>query len=279
MNERQTLLALHCILPRPWNNLKAVFQDLQHYPLHADTYKLPKNFHSDWAWIQTIDLDRYYTQRSIQTITIFDADYPKKLREIYDPPAVLYVKGNSSLLASSTVAIIGSREATDYSFQCIELIMPAIARLGFTVCSGMAIGADGMAHSSCLKHDVPTIAVLGSGYNYVYPKRHHYLFEHLIQKNLVITEYPPSVRPEPHQFIARNRIISGLSQAIIITEARKKSGTMSTADFALDEGKELFTFPGSIFSSLTEGPHLLIQEGANVIHSVDNFEQSLAELR
>lgn len=132
-----------------------------------------------------------------------------------------------------------------------------------------------MAHRAALRVPVPTVAILGNGFHYVYPKQHEALFRSLCETELVLSEYPPNASPMPHQFIARNRLISGLSKAVVITEAAEKSGTMSTADFAIDLGKDVATFPGRIDSPLSVGPHLLIQQGAQLIQNTTDFRDFL----
>ncbi|WP_342525838.1 DNA-processing protein DprA [Chryseomicrobium sp. FSL W7-1435] len=272
MNDKQRLIALHSLIPWPWNRLKPIFDTLQHHS--TLTTPIPQIVQEQWTKAQTFPFEAFYTKHSITLITIFDTDYPEQLKNLHDPPAVLYIRGNPSLLKSAIVAIIGSRKSTHYSEHCINSIMPFIKLHTKTVCSGMAIGADTMAHQAAIAHETPTIAILGSGFHQIYPKTNHKLFEEMVTKHLVITEYPPQTMPAPHQFIARNRLISGLSQAVIITQAEKKSGTMSTVDFALDLGKEVYTFPGKIDSVLSEGPHSLIQQGAILLHSSADFTDS-----
>lgn len=276
MKNRQLLLALHSLYPRPWHQLQPLYQSLLSSNETNTTF--PEHFSRDWKRVERFDFERYYHQQAIRPITIFDADYPSEWQHMHDPPAVIYTKGNIRHLQYSYIAVIGARKATPYSKQCIEQILPVICEMGYGICSGMALGADGMAHQAARSVPVPTIAILGSGFHHIYPKQHTELFHSLCENDLVVTEYPPNASPMPHQFIARNRLISGLAKAVVITEATEKSGTMSTADFAIEAGKDVATFPGSIFSVLSKGPHLLIQQGAQLIHTRQDFEEFLLRI-
>lgn len=276
LSNRNLLLSLHYLLPRPWNKLEVLYSHLTNETPFS--HEFPNSFHTDWPKIKDIDFESYYRVKGIVPITILDENYPESLKHIFDPPSVLYTRGNSDLLKTNQLAIIGSRKASTYSAQCIDLIAPVIKDYQYTICSGMARGADAMAHLTAMQHDIPTIAILGSGFDHVYPREHQPLFDVLSRDHLVLSEYPPTTTPKPHQFVARNRIISGLSKAVIVTEAALKSGTMSTVDFALEEGKELLTFPGSVFSELSKGPNQLIQQGAFVVTDEQIFRDFLQSL-
>lgn len=273
MSNRQTLLALHSLYPRPWPQLQPLYSDLLSPTIIKPSY--PENFSRDWKRVEHFNFERYYHQQQIRPITIFDSDYPSDWKELHDPPAVVYAKGNLHHLRYPYIAIVGARKATTYSEHCIKLLLPAIRERGYGICSGMALGADGMAHQGALSLPVPTVAILGNGFHFIYPKQHEKLFNDLCETDLVLTEYPPNAPPMPHQFIARNRLISGLAKAVVITEAAEKSGTMSTADFAIDAGKDVATFPGQVFSPLSMGPHLLIQQGAQLIQNTTDFRDFL----
>lgn len=273
MSNRQLLLALHSLYPRPWPQLRPLYTALLSPTTNHP--KFPDHFSRDWKRVEHFDFDRYYNHHQIHPLTIFDSDYPSDWKELHDPPAVVYAKGNLLHLRYPYIAIVGAREATAYSASCIQQILPVICARGFGICSGMAKGADGMAHQAALTVPVPTIAVLGSGFQFIYPKQHERLFQTLCETELVLTEYPPNAAPMPHQFIARNRLISGLAKAVVITEAAEKSGTMSTADFAVDLGKDVATFPGRIDAPLSVGPHLLIQQGAQLIQNTADFSEFL----
>lgn len=273
MNKRQHLLALHSLLPWPWNRLKPIYNYLiSSHTASLAPPKIPNVVQQKWSEALTFPFDVYYEQHMITPITIFDDSYPPRLKELHDPPAVVYIKGHAELLEKRVLAIIGSRKATSYSKECIAQFMPYFKDQDWVVCSGMAVGADTMAHEAALVHEVPTIAVLGSGFQFIYPTSNRNLFEHLAKDHLVISEYPPHTAISPHQFIARNRIISALSDGLLVTEAEKKSGTMSTVEFSLDLGKEVYTVPGRIDSPLSAGPHILIQQGAHLLHSIEDLQ-------
>lgn len=216
------------------------------------------------------DIEAFYVQHQIFPIFYGDVDYPQSLYDMYDPPAVLYAKGNRALLATNKIAMIGSRQATSYSQQIIQWLMPQCKQQNLTIVSGLARGADTMAHTAAVAHQCPTIAVLGHGFQYMYPPEHATLAEHLGQQHLLLTEYPYHCAPQRWHFPMRNRIISGLSEAIIVTEAAKKSGTMSTVEYALEHGKDIYAVPGNIFSPLSEGPNALIAEGATPLTTLEN---------
>lgn len=276
MNKRQQLLALHSLIPWPWNRLRPIFDYLtSSHPFPTEIPNIPNVVLQKWPEASTFPFDLYYEQHTITPITIFDTSYPVRLKELHDPPAVIYIKGHAELLQKRTMAIIGSRKATSYSKECIAQFMPYFKEQNWGICSGMAVGADTMAHEAALSHDVSTVAVLGSGFQFIYPPSNRKLFERLVNHHLVISEYPPHTAISPHQFIARNRIISALSDGLLVTEAEKKSGTMSTVEFSLDLGKEVFTVPGRIDSPLSAGPHFLLQQGAQLLHSIEDLHHIL----
>ncbi|OGH67461.1 MAG: DNA protecting protein DprA [Candidatus Magasanikbacteria bacterium RIFCSPHIGHO2_02_FULL_50_9b] len=198
------------------------------------------------------------------TIVQGDAAYPALLAQIEGPPKELYVRGNAALLQTTCFSVVGSRSVSDYGRRAIELIVPPIARL-FTIVSGMALGADAMAHCVALNQGTPTIAVLGCGVDddSLYPRSHVSLAHRILDSGgCLVSEYPPGTRANPIFFPARNRIVAGLSRGVLITEAARDSGSMITARFALDNGRDVFAIPGSIFSPLCEGTNDLLRQGA-----------------
>lgn len=218
-----------------------------------------------------------YEKHNIIPIAYNDNSYPESLLKLYDPPAILYTKGDLSLLANEKkIAIIGSRKATSYSEKSIEKILPPLIKQHYVIVSGLARGADTLAHRKTIEMDGKTIGVLGTGFFNIYPKENEDLAKIMSKSHLLVTEYPPYITPKKWNFPMRNRIISGLSLGVVITEAKKKSGTVSTMEHALENGKEIFAVPGSIHSDLSEGPHHLILEGAKPIW---NGHQILEELR
>lgn len=195
-------------------------------------------------------------------------DYPEHLKQLIDPPAILYTKGDLELLKKENkVAIIGARKATTYSKRAMEQIVPPLVEHDMIIVSGLAKGADTMAHQTTIDYGGRTIAVLGSGFFHIYPKQNMQLADYMATDQLLVTEYPPYHPPAKWTFPMRNRIISGLSQVLVITESTERSGTMSTIEHALDHGKEVYAVPGPIDSSLSLGPNQLINEGAQPIWS------------
>ncbi len=197
-------------------------------------------------------------------ITFNDPSYPQALKYTVDPPAVLYCLGRLKP-DELCVAVVGSRKATWYGLDMSKKLSYELARHGVTIVSGMARGVDSKAHFGALEAGGRTIAVLGCGVDIVYPKENRSLMEEICKKGAVISEYLPGTEPIPFNFPARNRIISGLSQGVIIVEASEKSGSLITADYALEQGKDVFAVPGNINSTNSSGTNRLIREGARII--------------
>ncbi len=205
----------------------------------------------------------------MKVIEITQKEYPKSLLKIYDPPKKLYVMGDESILNNFGIAIVGSRNATDYGRKITKSISYGLAKKGINIISGMAKGIDSEAHIGALLAKGKTVAVLGSGFDYIYPKENINLFWKIIENGgAVITEYEKNVRPIPTNFPKRNRIISGLSSGVVVTEATEKSGSLITADCALEEGKEIFAVPGSVFSRNSKGTNELIKQGAKLTENI-----------
>ena len=206
----------------------------------------------------------------IEEISIKNNEYPNQLKNIYDPPAKLYVLGNRYILNQKNFAIVGSRKATEYGKKVAMQISKELSENGLNIVSGLAIGIDSYAHLGCLqvKDAGKTIAVLGSGLDVIYPKENRKLAEQIINSGgCIISEYPIGSKIEKNNFPQRNRIISGLSEGILVVEASKKSGALITAEFGIEQGKEVFAVPGDINREQSEGCNLLIKDGANVVTS------------
>ncbi len=204
---------------------------------------------------------------NIRVLPLSDPAYPPLLREIYDAPRVLYCLGDTELLSGSMTAVVGSRKVTEYGRQAALCIGERLARGGRTVVSGMAKGTDSFAHEGALAGGGPTVAVLGCGADICYPSENRLLREKIIKNGLLLTEYPPGTPPLQYHFPKRNRIISGLSREVIVVEAGIKSGSLITAEQALDQGREVYCVPGSIFTESNHGAHRLLQEGASLLAS------------
>lgn len=271
----QQLLALHYVYPLTLNKLHNLLtptnylKDLENFPVHDLAKLLNINIEkatkikNSYCQILTFPLIDVYQREGIQFVPYTHKMYPKSLLTLVDPPTVLYVKGDLQLLGQAKrIAVIGARNATNYSLQALKLILPPLIENQLTIISGLAKGADTFAHQLTIKYGGRTIGVLGSGFYHHYPKENQTLANQMAQSQLLVTEYPPYVKPEKWHFPMRNRIISGLSQALVVTEAALRSGTLITVNHALEHGKDVFVVPGPITSSLSLGTNNLIKEGA-----------------
>ncbi|MGG3466655.1 DNA-processing protein DprA [Neobacillus pocheonensis] len=220
---------------------------------------------------------RQYKTNDISVITIFDKEYPANLKEIFQPPWALFAKGDLSLLEKGPkLAVVGSRQATQYGKNAIRLIFPELIENDLLIVSGLAKGIDALAHEYAIKNGGNTIAVIAGGLYHIYPKDNMNLALEMMKTQLVISEYPPDTKPQRWHFPARNRIISGLSNGTFIIEAKRKSGSLITANYAVNEGRDVFSLPGSIFNPYSAGTNELIQQGAKL---VTRAEDILEEIR
>jgi len=204
-------------------------------------------------------------------------ELPPLLRAIHDPPARLYLRGNgdASVLAQPAVAVVGARACSPYGAQVARMLGRELAAAGVVVVSGLARGIDGEAHRGALETDGHTVAVLGCGIDRDYPAAHANLAQAVVERSLIVSEYEAGVEPAPWRFPARNRIIAGLCAATIVVEARERSGALITADFALEEGREVFAVPGEITSTLSAGTNALLRLGATPLTAAADVLESL----
>lgn len=211
--------------------------------------------------------------KGIQIITIFSSDYPETLKNIDEPPKVLYCKGDISLLKSKyNLAIVGTRHPTNYGKQITEKFAGELTINGFNIVSGLADGVDTISHTACLNNNGKTISVVAGGLDNIYPGGNIKLSEKIIQNGLIITEKAPHYKARQYDFPIRNRIIAGLSRGVLITEASLKSGTMHTKNYAINYGKELFVVPGNITSPASEGCNELIKDlRINMVTNVNDI--------
>lgn len=205
-------------------------------------------------------------EEKIELITLQDEAYPENLKHLYDKPISLYVKGDKSILNEFSLAMIGCRENSTYGRKVATAIGKGLAKRNIITISGLARGIDSISHRASLEGNGKTIAVIGSGIDCIYPHENTELAQEIVQKGgVIVSEYPPETKAERMNFPARNRIISSLSSGIIVIEAKKKSGTMSTVDFALEQGKMVFAIPGNITNPNAEGTNELIKQGAKCV--------------
>lgn len=214
-------------------------------------------------------------QSGNQMVTLADANYPRALLEIPDPPPLLYCKGQLSLLNTISIAVVGSRNASPQGEKNAEDFSQALSHQGYCIISGMALGIDGAAHRGALKGTGSTIAVVGTGMDIVYPARHRELAHQIAEHGLLISEFPLGTPSRAQNFPRRNRIISGLAVGCLVVEANLQSGSLITARLAAEQGREVFAIPGSIHSPLSKGCHQLIKQGAKL---VDNIQDIVDEL-
>ena len=255
--------------------LRAVVQARQAQAL----LQLPSDFEAiarfTQQWLQS-------ERRQHHMLVLGDPRYPLALLEIDDPPLVLYAAGSERALncldASRSIAIVGSRNPTPQGLENSRAFGKALAQEGLTVVSGMALGVDAAAHRGALESDeidLPTIAVVGTGLDRAYPAKHHHLAGAIAERGLVLSEYPLGTVPLPANFPRRNRLIAGLSRGTLVIEAALQSGSLITAQQALDQGKEVFAIPGSIHSTQSRGCHALIKQGAQLVESVQDIFDAL----
>jgi len=294
MEERQLLIYLHSLNGIGWKTISRLhsyldsikeLNDLQPLELSMATgielsqaEKIRGALQPDKLIAFNLLLDKW-KEKGINIITYYDPDYPLHLKEIAQAPWVIYTIGDTDLLEQPALAIVGTRNPTNYGKIVASRLAKELADSTFVVVSGLARGIDSIAHSGALSANGPTIAVLGSGIDIIYPKENQKLYNEIAAKGLVISEYPPGTPPHPGHFPQRNRIISGISHGTIIVEASMKSGSLITAQFALDQSREVFAIPGPITSKQSLGTNSLIKQGAKLVQTIDDILDELPYLK
>ncbi|HXT69550.1 MAG TPA: DNA-processing protein DprA [Vicinamibacterales bacterium] len=213
--------------------------------------------------------------RGDRALTLADPDYPPQLREIVDPPPVLWVSGDAAILSKPAIGVVGSRDAVPASLAVARRLGCELSEAGLVVVSGLARGVDGAAHAGALAGTGKTVAVMGSGLDVVYPAQHKHLAAQVSQTGAVVSELPPWVKPVGRHFPLRNRIISGLSRAILVVEASEHSGSLITARLASEQGRDVLAVPGGVLSGRHRGSNALIKDGARLVETVNDV---LAEI-
>ncbi len=227
---------------------------------------------------QQVDLDQLWEKiqkLGIKVLTWQDTSYPQRLKEIDQPPPVLYIKGELIDQDELAVAVVGTRRVTHYGRQVAQEIASGLAQNGVTVVSGLARGVDAIAHAAALDNGGRTLAILGCGVDRIYPSENRPLAQRILHQGALISDYPPGTAPDSTNFPPRNRIISGLSLAVVIVEAGEKSGALITASFAADQGRDVFAVPGNIHAPQSIGTNRLIQKGAYPFVSVADLLETL----
>ena len=213
-----------------------------------------------------------------QLLTFNDERYPDRLRSIFDPPSILFARGNIDLLGSVCIGVVGTRHPTTYGVAAAERLGADLARAGLTIVSGMARGIDTAAHRACLSVAGNTIAVLGCGVDVVYPSENRKLAAEIAMRGLILSEFPMGSTAFPQNFPIRNRIISGVSAGLLVVEGAQYSGSGITAKLALDQGREVFAVPGNITSKMSWGPNLLIKQGARLVQDWNDVVVELPQV-
>lgn len=248
-------------------------QSLQTLGLRSDSIHYIRN--PDWAVIEA-DL-QWLAQPGNQAITLDDSIYPALLLEIPDPPPVLFVRGAVNLLSNPQLAIVGSRNPTRLGKQLAEEFASTLAKYGFAITSGLALGIDVASHIGAIKTQGHTIAVAGTGLDRVYPARHKQLALDIANNGAIVSEFLPGTPAKAANFPRRNRIISGLSVGLLVVEAAKQSGSLITARMALEQGREVFAIPGSINNPQARGCNALIREGAKLVETTQDILEELPQ--
>lgn len=244
---------------------------------------LEDNLISEWLEFKThynLEADWDYLQKNqIEIITILDPAYPPLLKQIHSPPALIYVRGNTETLKYQfNLAVVGTRKFTNYGREAVSQIVAELVQNKIAIVSGLAIGIDALAHEATLNNQGQTIAVLGAGVDDagIYPRNNFYLAQQIIKNNgAVISEFPPHSTPLKTNFPTRNRIIAGLSLGTLVVEAASRSGALITAFTALEQNREVFAVPGSIFSEMSQGTNMLIKKGAKMVTSASDVLSEL----
>jgi len=230
----------------------------------------------DWS---QVDKDMAWLEESkVSVLLLSDPDYPALLREITDPPPVLFVLGDQKKLQNPQLAIVGSRNPTPSGRETAQNFAHHLALQGLTITSGMALGIDAASHQGALEAKGSTIAVAGTGLDRVYPGVHHELAHEIAKNGALVSEFPPGTSPSKHNFPRRNRIISALSMGVLVVEAALRSGSLITARQALEQGREVFAVPGSIHNPQAKGCNLLIKQGAKLVETADDILEELGSL-
>jgi DNA processing protein len=216
-----------------------------------------------------------YEKEGVRYITKLESEFSKQLLTIYNVPCILYYHGKLSLLNAASVAVVGSRKPTPYGITQCGRISAQLSQRGVCVISGLAVGVDAAAHRGALTEKGSTIAVLGSGIDQIYPRQNRLLFREICESGLAVSEFPPETQAQPWHFPIRNRIISGLAEGVLVVEAQARSGSLITADHALEQSREVFALPGPVSSALSVGPLRLIQQGAKLVVNANDILEEI----
>lgn len=240
-------------------------------PARLQAFTKRRNEGLNGDWLPT------YEKLGIHVIPYTDERYPTLLKEIHDPPLILYVKGNPDALAGKTLGVVGTRKASEYGRQVTEKLIQDLQAAKVTIVSGLAAGIDTIAHWAALNSQLPTVAVFGCGLDIIFPRDNKKLSEAIIAAGgALVSEYPLGTPGNKYTYPQRNRIVAGLSHGVLVTEGDLRSGSLITARLALEEGRSVFAVPGNIFSTGSQGPHYLIKNGATPVGSAEDMLKDLS---
>ncbi len=250
------------------SDIKKSVSSFLKYNCHLEKLPASEGKKEEYGYRLLLD---FLDSNEIEVANISEASYPELLKKIYFPPPLLFMKGKREINSGPCMAIVGTRKSSKYGRDVAVYISEQLSKIGITVVSGMAHGIDYYAQKTAIMHTGGSIGVLGCGIDIIYPPENKDLFEEIIQNGQLITEYFPGTPPLKQNFPSRNRIISGTSMGVLVIEAGEKSGALITADFALEQNREVFCTPGSIFSNESKGTHKLIKNGAKLVDGIDDI--------
>lgn len=257
------------------DKLSDLFLDLT-YTKTPDFPQVLGNYLRNPPWSRIDEDIRVLQQLDVKILNIRESSYPQQLKEIVSAPPLLFILGQADLVCSNQIAMVGSRNPTPNGKTCAERFASELCHTGLVITSGLALGIDAASHAGCLLEDGQTIAIMGTGIDLIYPTRHQILAEKICEKGALVTEFPPGTPPKPENFPRRNRIISGLSLGVLVVEAALRSGSLTTARYAIEQGREVFAIPGSVHNPLAKGCHQLLRHGAKLVESIDDIQEELS---
>ncbi len=280
-------LLLHCqfyLNPHKIEEVRKAYPDLAQWMSGLDGYCARMGLQAEQVAFlkkvaQSFNYDQFISRLDREEIQVLDQNaplYPTLLNHIPDPPHMIFYKGDISRLSMPLLGVVGPRQPSDYGRQAAAYLVKSLARQ-FGIVSGLAAGVDAIAHRTCLAEGQYSVAVMGTSFDTVYPTEHRGLFSELCAKGLVISEYPFGIQTKGYHFSRRNRLISGLSKGVLIVEAGEKSGALVTARNAVEQNREVFVVPGSIFSEQSVGTHRLIQDGAKLVTKAEDVVNEFYE--
>lgn len=264
-------LISHCLEGNYWNYTQTELCEIAHLKGEQK-----ENFISHYEQLPLNLEQDFFAEQATNFMTILDSAYPERLKEIYNPPAAFFYSGNIALLNQPSIAVIGSRQASAYGRQMVGKLVSGLMHKNITIVSGLARGVDTCAHQAAISYKLHTIGILGFGIDQIYPRENQQLQNYIGRHELLISEYPAGTKPLPYHFPQRNRIIAGLSLGTCVVEAKAHSGTLITAELALEAGREVFAVPGSCLVNTSEGCNRLIQQGAKPVWHAQQILEELA---